>query len=87
MTNPTPPDDLPGYDTLPWPDDALAAWMEASTEARVAVRVALREMAEALDRQAAWVSDPANRGRPQIRWPTEPQRPVPWRERAEGSER
>lgn len=88
MTTPTPPDDLPGYDTLGWPRDALAVWIEADDSERQTVRDTLPELGAALDRQAEWVKNPPERRRPRwLRDPDQPQRPVPWQERDEGSDR
>lgn len=81
MATPTTPPDPPGYDTLGWPRDVLAAWIEADEQARQAVREAAPEVAHALDRQAEWVKlPPGQRRTRRLRDPDQPPRPVPWQE-------
>lgn len=73
-TNPDPP----GYDTLGWPRDVLAVWIEADVLARAAVREALPELGRALDRQADEVMTPGPKRARRLRAPGQPARPVPW---------
>lgn len=81
MSEPITPSELPGYDTLPWPDDVLAAWMEADEQTRQGVRVAAPDVAAALDRQAEVVTTPRGERRTRVlRAPGQPRRPVPWEE-------
>lgn len=81
MITPT-PNGEPGYDTLGWPRDALAVWIEADDRAQDDVRWAMPELGRALDRQAEHVKLPPEQRRVRVlRRPGQPQRPVPWEER------
>lgn len=84
MTTPTTPEES-GYDTLGWPRDALAVWIEADGPARDAVRQVMPELGMALDREADEVMSPEPRRTRRLRGPGQPRRPVPWEERDEGS--
>lgn len=80
MTTPTTPEPS-GYDTLPWPKDALAVWVEADEPARDAVRQAMPELGRALDREAAVVELPPGKRRPRrLLAPGQRPRAVPWQE-------
>lgn len=82
MSAPTPPEDLPGYDTLRWPNDVLAVWIEGTDGAKDELRETWPDLAAALDREAVQVLEHGDRPR----WLTPPERvrPVPWQTSEEG---
>lgn len=88
MTTPTTPEGLRLWDHLPWPQDALAAWMdpgpnpEHHRRAHDEVRRMMPLLARALDRQAERV-----RGKRRPEWLPEPvksARQVPWQDEGSG---
>lgn len=84
MTTPTTPEGLARWDHLPWPDNALAAWMDTGPNPehhrreQDVVREAMPLVARALDREAAQKLTGERRTRRRNRPENPP--PVPWQD-------